>query len=210
MRATRLATMLAMALLLAGCSGEEAPHEPSNSETSSADEAPPPTPPGGFALTSSAVTYGKPIPEIHTGDGVDLSPPLAWRNPPDGVQSFALICEDPDSPGGTWVHWVLFNIPADTRSLPLGLPRMGRLPSPPGAVQGATSWPSGSPGYRGPAPPPGEPHRYFFRLHALDTTLELEPGIKADKLREAMAGHVLGTAELMGTYQRKPRQPAER
>src|SRR5262249_23044587 len=120
-------------------------------------------------LTSSAFQEGKPIPTPYTGEGPDKSPALAWDGVPDGTKSFALICDDPDAPRGTWVHWVLFNLPADTRSLPEGVPTDDRLPS--GALQGTTDFKR--PGYGGPYPPPGKPHRYFFKLYALDTTLNL-------------------------------------
>jgi len=147
-----------------------------------------------FALSSSAFIQSQAIPVKYTCDDQDVSPPLQWSEPPQGTQSFALICDDPDAPVGTWVHWVLFNIPAETRELPeQGLP-------PGGSVDGKNSW--GRTGYGGPCPPGGT-HRYFFKLYALDTTLDLPAGVDKAKLLKAMEGHILGQADLMGTYSRK-------
>jgi hypothetical protein len=150
-------------------------------------------------LWSPAFEEGKPIPVAYTCDGKDVSPPLNWEGAPEGTRSFALICDDPDAPMGTWVHWVLFNIPADSTSLPEGVPTDAKLPD--GARQGLSDF--GRTGYGGPCPPRGKPHRYFFKLYALDTVLELEGNIRKADLERAMAGHVLAQAQLMGTYQRK-------
>ena len=147
-----------------------------------------------FALSSSAFIQSQAIPVKYTCDDQDVSPPLQWSEPPQGTQSFALICDDPDAPVGTWVHWVLFNIPAETRELP-----EQALP-PGGSVDGKNSW--GRTGYGGPCPPGGT-HRYFFKLYALDTTLDLPAGVDKAKLLKAMEGHILGQADLMGTYSRK-------
>jgi Raf kinase inhibitor-like YbhB/YbcL family protein len=151
-----------------------------------------------FELTSSAFREGAAIPKQHTGDGKDLSPALEWRDPPDGVKSFAVICEDPDAPRGTWVHWVLFNLPPDTRQLAEGVPAKDTLPNQ--ARQGRNDF--RKIGYGGPAPPPGKPHRYFFKLHALDKTLDLPAGSTRDQVLAAMKGHILGETQLMGTYGR--------
>ena len=110
-------------------------------------------------LTSSAITEGRPIPARHTCDGRDVSPPLAWVEPAPGTQSFALISDDPDAPGKTWVHWVVYNLPASARSLPEGVPADAQLPD--GARQGLTDF--GRIGYGGPCPPSGT-HRYFFKM----------------------------------------------
>src|SRR5438128_2167054 len=118
-------------------------------------------------LVSTAFLEGSPIPRKHTGDGSDVSPPLEWSDVPEGTKSLALICDDPDAPRGTWVHWVVFNIPAERKDLPEAQPPRGSLPS--GARQGKNDF--GKLGYGGPAPPPGKPHRYMFKLYALDTTL---------------------------------------
>lgn len=149
-------------------------------------------------LTSSAFQAGGAIPVKYTGDGDDLSPPLAWHSPPEGTQSLALICDDPDAPRGTWVHWVLFDLPGGTVGLPEGIPTLGSLSH--GGVQGKNDF--GNLGYGGPAPPRGKPHRYFFRLYALDAVLGLAPGASRKEVDQAMHGHVLASSELMGTYSR--------
>ena len=144
-----------------------------------------------FALSSSAFAQGKPIPAKYTCDGPDISPPLAWSDAPRGTQSFALIMDDPDAPAGTWVHWVLFNLPAQTHQLAEKAAQ---------GVQGCNSW--GRLGYGGPCPPSGT-HRYFFRLYALDTLLQLPAGATKEQVLRAMQGHVLAQAELMGVYARR-------
>jgi Raf kinase inhibitor-like YbhB/YbcL family protein len=149
-------------------------------------------------LTSSAIRPSQAIPREHTCEGADRSPQLAWSEIPVDTRSFALVCDDPDAPRGTWVHWVLFNLPADAIELAAGVPRAPELPS--GARQGIND--SGDVGYGGPCPPRGKPHRYFFRLYALDCTLNLPPGINRSDLDGAMAGHVLADATLMGTFAR--------
>ncbi len=149
-------------------------------------------------LTSNAFTEGQPIPRTYTADGKDASPPLRWADPPANTQAFALICEDPDAPRKTWTHWVLFNLPAGTRELPEGASREGQMPG--GALQGTNDF--HKTGYGGPAPPPGRPHRYFFKLYALDAPVKLQAGASKDQLLAAMKGHVLGEAQLMGTYGR--------
>ncbi len=148
-------------------------------------------------FTSSAFSAGQAIPGKYTCDGEDVSPALAWGEPPQGTQSFALIMDDPDAPAGTWTHWVLFNVPASARSLAEAVPTQGELAD--GSRQGNNS--SRGVGYEGPCPPGGT-HRYFFRLYALDTVLGLKAGISAAQLREAMEGHILAEGELMGTYSR--------
>ena len=114
-------------------------------------------------VTSTAFQQGMTIPKQYTGDGADQSPPLRWSEPPSGTKSIALICDDPDAPRGTWVHWVLFNLPTQTRELEEGVPTTATLPS--GAKQGKNDF--GNIGYGGPAPPKGKAHRYFFKLYAL-------------------------------------------
>ncbi len=151
----------------------------------------------GFKLESPAFDHGGRIPRKYTCDGEEISPPLEWSGAPAGTRSFALICDDPDAPMGTWVHWVLYDLPSDTSSLPEGLPNQREFSN--GAKSGKNSW--GKYGYGGPCPPSGV-HRYFFRLYALDTKLGLEPGAGAGRLRRAMEGHVLAKAELMGKYGR--------
>jgi len=149
-------------------------------------------------LTSPAFAPGAPIPAEHTCRGADTSPPLAWNEVPLGTRSLALILDDPDAPRGTWVHWVLFNLPADAVELAPAMPRAPELPS--GARQGLND--GGELGYMGPCPPPGPAHRYFFRLYALDSVLNLDPGVHRSDLDHSMAGHVVAQAELMGSFQR--------
>ncbi|HUY32352.1 MAG TPA: YbhB/YbcL family Raf kinase inhibitor-like protein [Pirellulales bacterium] len=154
-------------------------------------------------LESSAFQAGAAIPDKYAEDGDDISPPLAWDNVPPGTKEFALICDDPDAPSKEpWVHWVLYKIPGEVRELPEGVPADERLGSPPGALQGVNSWPSGrTVGYRGPAPPSGT-HHYHFRLYALDALLKLEAKANKAEVLKAMKGHVLAEGELMGTYKR--------
>ena len=121
---------------------------------------------------TSTFADGALIPKQYTGDGNNLSPPLRWSDTPDKTKSFALICDDPNASRDTWVHWVIYNIPADVRSLSEGIPNREMLDN--GAKQGKNDF--GTVGYGGPAPPPGPPHRYFFKLYALDTMLDLPPG----------------------------------
>ena len=154
-----------------------------------------------LVLTSSAFRDGEPIPVRHACDGEDLSPPLGWTGAPVETRTFALICEDPDAPRGTWVHWLLWNLPADAVELGQGVPPRPELPS--GARQGLND--GGDLGYGGPCPPPGKPHRYFFRLCALDTALNLPPGVNRSDLEAAMAGHILAQGTTMGTYERESR-----
>jgi Raf kinase inhibitor-like YbhB/YbcL family protein len=151
-----------------------------------------------MTLTSNAFTEGQPIPGPYTGDGRDISPPLKWADPPANTQSFALICEDPDAPRGIWTHWVLYNLPERTRALPEGVPAEATLAD--GAMQGKNDF--GNAGYGGPAPPRGKPHRYFFKLYALDSKLDLRPGATRSQVLSAMSGHILAESHLMGSYQR--------
>lgn len=150
-----------------------------------------------FSVKSTAFQPGGEIPKQYTCTGPDLSPALSWNEPPEGTKSFALIVDDPDAPVGTWVHWVAYNIPASTRQLPEGVPKTETITS--GGVQGTNDF--HRIGYGGPCPPPGKPHRYFFKLYALDTTLNLKPGNKK-ALEQAMKGHILAQAELMGRFGR--------
>jgi len=154
----------------------------------------------GLALTlrSAAFRSAGEIPQRHTCDGLDASPPLQWDDVPEGTKSFALVCEDPDAPGGMWVHWVAYNIPASVRQLSEGVAKVEALPD--GTHQGMNDF--RRLGYGGPCPPRGTRHRYFFRLYALDESLALSPKADRGRLLEAMRGHVLGEAELMGTYAR--------
>jgi len=149
-------------------------------------------------LSSSAFEHNARIPKKYTADGPDVSPLLKWTDPPEGTKSFALVCDDPDAPVGTWVHWVVYGIGASTRELAEGIPAQKQLPS--GVKQGTNDF--RKIGYGGPAPPPGPEHRYFFKLYALDTDPALAPGAKKKDLLKAMNGHVLAGAELIGRYGR--------
>jgi Raf kinase inhibitor-like YbhB/YbcL family protein len=159
-------------------------------------------PPMSMKITSSAFRDGLPIPARHSGDGEDVSPPLAWSGLPAGTVELALICDDPDAPRPQpWVHWVVYKIAASATGLPEGVPPSERLSAPAGAMQGLNTWPAV--GYRGPAPPPGHGvHHYRFHLYALDAALPLQPRLTKAQLLEAMKGHVLAEAELVGTYKR--------
>jgi Raf kinase inhibitor-like YbhB/YbcL family protein len=143
-------------------------------------------------LTSSAFQNGSPIPARHTCDGDDVSPALTWTDTPPNTAAFALICDDPDAPAGTWVHWVLYNVPGKTSQL-----REGDAG---GGLEGRND--SRKTGYGGPCPPPGKPHRYFFKLYALRAPLALKGGATKADVERAMKGAVLGEAQLVGTYGR--------
>jgi Raf kinase inhibitor-like YbhB/YbcL family protein len=150
-------------------------------------------------ITSTAFSEGQPIPRKYTGEGSDISPPLAWTNAPANTKSFALIADDPDAPMGTWVHWVLYDLPAGTNALPEDVAKTQYIAG--NAKQGITDF--HRLGYGGPFPPPGKPHRYFFKLYALDTMLDLKPGATKKDVEAAMKGHILAEGQVMGTYQRK-------
>jgi Raf kinase inhibitor-like YbhB/YbcL family protein len=148
-------------------------------------------------IKSRAFGSGETIPTKYTCDGADFSPPLEWTKGPAGTKSFALICDDPDAPMGTWVHWVICDIPPTATMLAEGITREKDLPG--GGTQGINDF--RKIGYGGPCPPGGT-HRYFFKLYALDAMLGLKSGITKDQLLKAMRGHILAEAQLMGTYKR--------
>jgi len=149
-------------------------------------------------MSSAAFSSGEAIPKKFTCDGPDVSPQLKWNDPPANTQSMALIMDDPDAPGSTWVHWVLYDLPANTRELPEGVAKQEQLSS--GARQGRNDFEKT--GYGGPCPPPGKPHRYSFKLYALDNKLNLKSGATKAELERAMKSHVLAQAELIGKYGR--------
>jgi Raf kinase inhibitor-like YbhB/YbcL family protein len=148
-----------------------------------------------LTISSSAFTHGASIPSIYSCKGKNISPPLVWGDPPTGTQSFELIMDDPDAPAGTWVHWIIFNIPASARGLSEAVPTDAALAD--GSQQGRTS--ARSSGYHGPCPPSGT-HRYFFKLYALDAMLNLSNAADKNQLLQAMQGHILAQGELMGTF----------
>ena len=149
-------------------------------------------------ITSSAFEDGGLIPAKYTCDGADVSPPLQWDAVPQGTRSIALICDDPDAPMGTWVHWVLFNLPSDAKELAENIPSEETLPN--GARQGVSDF--GRIGYGGPCPPSGT-HRYFFKIYALDTEIGLEAGADKRQLLKTMEGHILEQGRLIGKYKRQ-------
>ncbi len=138
------------------------------------------------------------IPSKYTCDGENISPPLKWGNFPKETKSFAIINDDPDAPMGTWVHWVIYNIPANVNSLSENIPKAEKLPN--GALQGKNSW--GKIGYGGPCPPSGT-HRYFFKIYALDTILNLPAGATKEQVLKSMQGHILAQGSFYGKYSRK-------
>jgi len=151
-----------------------------------------------FQISSTAFSNGETIPKKFTCDGPDVSPQLRWKEAPAATRSFALIMDDPDAPTGIWVHWVLYNLPANTREMPEGMEKQEQLAT--GALQGRNDF--RKIGYGGPCPPPGTPHRYYFKLYALDTKLNLKAGATKPDLERAMKGHILSKTELMGRYGR--------
>ena len=153
-----------------------------------------------FKLTRTAFKDNERIPARYTGDGADVSPPLSWEKPPEKTASLALIVDDPDAPRGTWTHWVIYNLPATLRDLPEGVPADKVLPKLGGARQGPND--SGEIGYGGPAPPRGPVHHYRFNLYALDAALDLPASARKAEAEEAMRGHIVGQARLVGLYSR--------
>jgi Raf kinase inhibitor-like YbhB/YbcL family protein len=155
----------------------------------------PPDPAKQLQLTSTAFKNKDPIPSQYTCDGKNVSPPLAWSSAPAGTQSFALIVEDPNAPTGIWTHWILFDLSSDTTELPEDAAPTGN------AQQGMNDFKNK--GYGGPCPPGGKPHRYIFKLFALDKMLGLKAGASKKEVEAAMTNHILAQGMLMGTYERK-------
>lgn len=178
-----------LALAAVGCGAEEPETEEveNTMETEAAAEGA-----SDLALTSSAFGEGERIPERYTCDGEDVSPPLAWEGAPAGTVAYALIMDDPDAPRGTWVHWVLFNLPQERNQLPEDV-------SVEVGTGGRNSW--DRTGYGGPCPPSGQ-HRYVFKLYALNTELALETGADKEALLAAMEGHIVASGQLIGVYER--------
>lgn len=150
-------------------------------------------------IRSAGFAEGQAIPSKYTCDGQDVSPPLSWDNAPNGTQSLALICDDPDAPSGTWVHWVIYDLSATLSELPEAVPAKEEALN--GAKQGRNDF--GRTGYGGPCPPAGSAHRYYFKLYALDSALNLKAGATKADVEKAMKGHIVGQGQLMGTYKRK-------
>lgn len=150
-------------------------------------------------ISSKSFTSGGTIPKDYTADGKDISPELSWSSPPKGTKSFALTCEDPDAPAGTWFHWIVFNIPADTQNLKSNMSKKPKLKN--GVIQGSNDFRKS--GYNGPSPPKGPAHHYNFKLFALDSKLKLKPGCTKQQFYKAIKDKVLGQGVVTGIYQRK-------
>jgi len=153
---------------------------------------------GTITVTGQAFNHMQPIPPQYTCDGADISPPLTWNNVPPAAKSIALICDDPDAPAGTWVHWVVYGLPPAIDSLPENVPKTDTIPG--GGIQGKNDFQRV--GWNGPCPPGGT-HRYFFKIYALDIMLNLPAGKTKTAIEKAMKGHILAQGELVGTYTRK-------
>lgn len=185
MRYTQFAILvLVLCMSLAACGADAAPPVSTTDTT--------------FPLESDAFADGAIIPQRYTCDGEDISPPLAWGEVPAGTESLVLIVDDPDAPVGTWDHWIVFNIAASVQSLPAGIPADETVTGV--GTHGKNGWQRL--GYGGPCPPGTSEHRYQFRLYALDTRLDLDPGATKRQVVDAMEGHVLGHGELTARYGR--------
>ncbi len=184
---TRAVLILALALLV--------PRRTGCSPTSAVEGRPAAQ---GLEIQAPAFRAGGEIPTKFTCQGDDISPALTWTEPPAGTRSFVLIMDDPDAPAGTWVHWVVYDLPANQRGLHEAVPKDDHLRE--GGTQGRNDFEKI--GYGGPCPPPGKPHRYFFKLYALDAWLRLPPGATKREVERAMEGHILARGQLIGRYRR--------
>lgn len=151
-----------------------------------------------ISISAEGFKDGTTIPDVYTCKGKDISPTLSWKGIPAQTKSIALIMDDPDGSGGTFVHWVLYNVPAGTQKLSEGMPHDKVLSD--GSIQGITDF--GRTGYGGPCPPPGKPHRYIFKIYALDSNIILAEGASKKQLENAMKGHILAKGEIVGVYRR--------
>jgi len=155
-----------------------------------------------ITVESSAFQNGQPVPVKYTGEGDNISPPLNWSNVPCGAKQLVLICDDPDAPSGTFVHWVLYNIPLSVSSLAENVAKGPNPANSKGSANGANT--TGNLGYIGPMPPKGHGrHHYYFTIYALDKELDLEPGLSKDEVLTSLKGHITGQGQVMGTYERK-------
>ena len=187
-------TLLLCALMLTNCSSRRAQPEPVvKPPAANATQEQNPQ----IKLTSMAFKEGEAIPRQYTCDGVNISPPLEWNGVPKTAKAIAIIADDPDAPAGTWVHWVLYNLAAENIGLVENVPAGDNLKA--GGFQGKTDFESV--GYGGPCPPSGT-HRYFFKIYALDSALDLKAGATKAEVEKAMEGHIISQGQLMGTYHR--------
>jgi Raf kinase inhibitor-like YbhB/YbcL family protein len=191
-RKSQAITLLLLMLLVAGCATR-----PQVSAQNSASTSTPQTTGGSIKLTSTAFKEGEPIPRQHTCDGVNVSPSLEWSGVPKSAKTLVIFADDPDAPSGIWVHWVLYNLPADNIGMVENLPATDELKA--GGFQGKNDF--GKIGYGGPCPPSGT-HRYFFKIYALDSELPLKAGATKAEVEKAMEGHVVAQGQLMGTYRK--------
>lgn len=188
----RICLLLSLVLILLGFLGCARPGQPGTQPTPTPNQDKP-----EIKLTSTAFKEGESIPRAYTCDGVNVSPSLEWSGIPKTARTLAIVADDPDAPGGTWVHWVLYNLPADNIGLVENVPATEALKA--GGFQGKSDF--GKIGYGGPCPPTGT-HRYFFRIYALDSELPLKAGATKSELMKAMEGHIIVQGQLMGTYRR--------
>jgi Raf kinase inhibitor-like YbhB/YbcL family protein len=185
----RIFLILVLLVLISGCITSEPDKETQIEEVIIMD---------AISISSDVFENGSMLSSEYTCDGSDVSPGLSWDIIPAGTQSIALIADDPDAPGKTWVHWVIYNIPANSSGLPAAVPKNKTLDD--GSLQGTNDL--GMIGYNGPCPPPGKPHRYFFKVYALDITLGIKSGATKSRLEAAMSGHILAQGEIVGKYGR--------
>jgi Raf kinase inhibitor-like YbhB/YbcL family protein len=191
MRTRNLAIIILLSMTLAGCSTGPRPLPPQPAVNQSPDQK------SEIKVTSVAFQQGQPIPRQYTCAGVNISPPLEWSGLPKTAKTIAIVVNDPDAPGGSWIHWVLYNVPADNIGFVENVPVSETLKA--GGFQGKNDF--GKIGYGGPCPPSGT-HRYFFKLYAVDAELPLKAGATWPELEKALDDHVVGQGQLMGTYQR--------
>lgn len=192
---------VALCVAIAACGGGARRQAATSAPTQVSVAGPRPSPGTGLTVSSTAFTPGGPIPATFTCDGAGVSPPLSWSVPARGAAAYAVVMEDPDAPGRTFTHWILLDLPAETTSLPQGVPA-GQRPAI-GGVQAQND--AGVTGYSGPCPPAGSAHHYRFTVYALDRPLGLVPAPGKDAALNAMQGHILSQGTLVGTYQRAMR-----